>query len=88
MICHLCLLLLAIVGGVSADEESIRIMPLGDMFTVGSQNVEGGYRTALYNSLTGLGYNIDFVGSRNSPNIFLVVLTERLYILTIVLQTS
>ena len=55
---------LLIAGVVSNDP--IRIMPLGDHLTKGSKKVDGAYRTALYESLLNLGYNIDFVGSRKS----------------------
>lgn len=38
----------------------IRIMPLGDSITAGS---DGGYRTVLFNTLNEAGFSIDFVGS-------------------------
>ncbi len=66
-------LLLAFIGyEVVVANASIRIMPLGDILTVGSQTVNGSYRTSLYDSLTDLGYNIDFVGSKSYPpsNVF------------------
>ena len=51
-------------------EMPVRIMPLGDSITAGSDGARtklfGTYRTALYDTLTGTGYNVDFVGSAYS----------------------
>lgn len=41
----------------------LRIMPMGDSITVG-EGVPGGYRRPLFDALTGLGYQVDFVGSK------------------------
>lgn len=41
----------------------LRIMPMGDSITVG-EGVSGGYRRPLFDALTGLGYSVDFVGSK------------------------
>ena len=41
----------------------LRIMPLGDSITYG-QGTAGGYRLPLYTSLTSVGYNVDYVGTR------------------------
>lgn len=57
---------LALLITAVVSNDSIRIMPLGDYLTKGSRKVDGAYRAALYESLTNLGYNIDFVGSRKS----------------------
>ncbi|MFN9486770.1 MAG: SGNH/GDSL hydrolase family protein [Cyanobacteriota bacterium] len=43
--------------------QKLRIMPMGDSITVG-QGVPGGYRRPLFDVLTGLGYDVDFVGSK------------------------
>ncbi|MBL1216160.1 MAG: hypothetical protein D8M59_01545 [Planctomycetes bacterium] len=48
------------LAGPASDRGVIRMMPLGDSITIGS---DGGYRTMLFNSLNYLGYSIDFVGS-------------------------
>lgn len=53
-------------GYINAQSNPIKIMPLGDSITRGS-NAEGlpriGYRDSLYDQLISQGYNIDFVGS-------------------------
>lgn len=46
--------------------QNIRIMPMGDFFTVGSKNIDAAYRSGLYKGLTGQGYDIDLVGSETS----------------------
>jgi lysophospholipase L1-like esterase len=65
----------ALVAGVvsatgSATAESnggVRVMPLGDSITEGTQ-VPGGSRTGLWQRAAGAGYRIDFVGSQfNGP---------------------
>ncbi|MBQ6340421.1 MAG: hypothetical protein IJI36_14875, partial [Kiritimatiellae bacterium] len=51
--------------GAAADNPVLRIMPLGDSITHGSQSVRGnGYRAPLYVALTNLGYNVDYVGTQ------------------------
>ncbi len=47
---------------VFAQPPPLRIMPLGDSITYGS-NTPGGYRLPLYVTLTNQGYNVDLVGS-------------------------
>ena len=50
--------------GGAADNPELRIMPLGDSITHGSQSVRGnGYRGPLYVALTNLGYNVNYVGT-------------------------
>ncbi|MEU7714254.1 cellulose binding domain-containing protein [Micromonospora chalcea] len=45
----------------------VRVMPLGDSITEGTQ-VPGGYRIGLWQRLTGGGYRVDLVGSQyNGP---------------------
>jgi lysophospholipase L1-like esterase len=67
-------LVLAFVSIASADGPNpIRIMPLGDSITYGSQSTGTvGYRRPLYQSLVGAGYSVDFVGSQTdgSPEDF------------------
>jgi lysophospholipase L1-like esterase len=67
-------LVLAFVSIASADGPNpIRIMPLGDSITYGSQSAGTvGYRRPLYQSLIGAGYSVDFVGSQTdgSPEDF------------------
>ena len=46
-------------------QPSIRIMPLGDSITYGS-NTPGGYRYPLYVALTNAGYNVDYVGTQTA----------------------
>ena len=51
--------------GAAADNPVLRIMPLGDSITHGSQSVRGnGYRAPLYVAFTNLGYNVDYVGTQ------------------------
>jgi len=55
--------------GVAAAESNggVRVMPLGDSITEGTQ-VPGGYRTGLWQRLSGAGYRTDFVGTQfNGP---------------------
>jgi lysophospholipase L1-like esterase len=55
--------------GVAAAESNggVRVMPLGDSITEGTQ-VPGGYRTGLWQRLSGAGYRADFVGTQfNGP---------------------
>jgi hypothetical protein len=51
----------------SALADPIRIMPLGNSITRGSTGSDDrvGYRRKLFLSLSGSGYNVDFVGSRS-----------------------
>ena len=46
----------------------LRVMPLGDSITYGSNSdgVGGGYRYPLYVALTNAGYNIDYIGTQTS----------------------
>ncbi len=51
---------------VALGQPAVRIMPLGDSITKGfdvDSTAEGGYRNSLYTQLTGLGFNLDFVGT-------------------------
>src|SRR5215212_886022 len=54
----------------AANAESnggVRVMPLGDSITEGTQ-VPGGYRNGLWQRFTANGYRVDFVGSQfNGP---------------------
>ncbi|GID90679.1 ricin-type beta-trefoil lectin domain protein [Amorphoplanes digitatis] len=55
--------------GVAVAESNggVRVMPLGDSITEGTQ-VPGGYRTGLWQRLSGAGYRVDFVGTQfNGP---------------------
>src|SRR3982751_6728643 len=46
----------------------VRVMPLGDSITEGTQ-VPGGYRIGLWQRVSGAGYRVDFVGSQfNGPS--------------------
>jgi lysophospholipase L1-like esterase len=60
----------ALLQGGPAGAESnggVRVMPLGDSITEGTQ-VPGGYRIGLWQRLTAGGYQVDFVGSQfNGP---------------------
>ena len=62
------LLLLCLVGAATA---SISILPLGDSITHGGDGDGGAlyptYRAWLYQDLRALGYDVDFVGSLNTP---------------------
>jgi lysophospholipase L1-like esterase len=61
--------LVSVVNPASAESNGgVRIMPLGDSITEGTQ-VPGGYRIGLWQRLTGGGYRVDFVGSQfNGPS--------------------
>jgi len=53
-------------GAITAQSAPLRIMPLGDSITDGTNAGtagRGGYRGTLYDSLTTAGYNIDYIGS-------------------------
>lgn len=55
--------------GVASAESNggVRVMPLGDSITEGTQ-IPGGYRTGLWQRLSGAGYRVDFVGTQfNGP---------------------
>ncbi|WP_410670055.1 ricin-type beta-trefoil lectin domain protein [Amycolatopsis sp. cmx-4-68] len=60
----------ALLPGTPAAAESnggVRVMPLGDSITEGTQ-VPGGYRIGLWQRLASGGYQVDFVGSQfNGP---------------------
>jgi lysophospholipase L1-like esterase len=62
------LLVLALAFASSASAETlgpIRIMPLGDSITYGTNSTGTvGYRRPLYQMLSGAGYSVDFVGSQ------------------------
>lgn len=47
------------------QKQKLRIMPMGDSITVGV-GAPGGYRQPLFDLLTGLGYTVDFVGSKRT----------------------
>ena len=51
---------LGCVSDSTTAGEPVRIMPLGDSITAGS---DGGYRTLLFNTLNEAGHTVDFVGS-------------------------
>ncbi|WP_117207979.1 SGNH/GDSL hydrolase family protein [Allorhizocola rhizosphaerae] len=56
-------------GGIAAAESNggVRVMPLGDSITEGTQ-IPGGYRNGLWQRLAANGYRVDFVGSQfNGP---------------------
>jgi lysophospholipase L1-like esterase len=60
----------ALLPGTPAGAESnggVRVMPLGDSITEGTQ-VPGGYRIGLWQRFSAGGYQVDFVGSQfNGP---------------------
>jgi lysophospholipase L1-like esterase len=59
----------AMATAVASAESNggVRVMPLGDSITEGTQ-VPGGYRIGLWQRLTGNGYRVDLVGSQfNGP---------------------
>lgn len=64
------LFLSALLPGTPAAAESnggVRVMPLGDSITEGTQ-VPGGYRIGLWQRLSAGGYQVDFTGSQyNGP---------------------
>jgi len=55
------------VRGLWGCEAPVRVMPLGDSITAGSNGdgskIFGTYRVSLYEKLLASGYNVDFVGS-------------------------
>lgn len=46
-------------------ESTTRILPLGDMLTIGGSH-DGGYRNHLFDLLTAVKYNVEMVGTRTS----------------------
>jgi lysophospholipase L1-like esterase len=56
------------IGVASAESNGgVRVMPLGDSITEGTQ-VPGGYRIGLWQRMAGAGYRVDLVGSQfNGP---------------------
>ena len=63
------LFILIVTVKSSAQQPTIRIMPLGDSITVGNEHVPGAYRPSLRDNIEDAGYSIEFVGSStiNSP---------------------
>ena len=61
--------LVGLVNPASAESNGgVKVMPLGDSITEGTQ-VPGGYRIGLWQRLTSGGYRVDFVGSQfNGPS--------------------
>jgi len=59
---------IGVVSPASAESNGgVRVMPLGDSITEGTQ-VPGGYRNGLWQRLAAGGYRVDFVGSQyNGP---------------------
>ncbi len=69
----LCLMLVFFIPGtVHAATSPIKIMPLGDSITYGTNSSNGGgYRLPLWDELISQGANVDFVGSQqNGPENF------------------
>ncbi|SNY24062.1 ricin-type beta-trefoil lectin domain protein [Paractinoplanes atraurantiacus] len=57
----------AVPAAAAESNGGVRVMPLGDSITEGTQ-VPGGYRIGLWQRLAGAGYRVDFVGSQfNGP---------------------
>jgi lysophospholipase L1-like esterase len=56
-----------VLPGTAAAESNggVRVMPLGDSITEGTQ-VPGGYRIGLWQRATAGGYQVDFVGSQSN----------------------
>ncbi|MEN6342446.1 MAG: SGNH/GDSL hydrolase family protein [Methanospirillum sp.] len=64
-------ILLICLAGIGAASAAVTILPLGDSITHGGTG-DGGilyptYRAWLYQDLTALGYDVDFVGSLHQP---------------------
>lgn len=58
-----------LASGFWGCDKPVKIMPLGDSITEGTNkttNVYSSYRPFLYNALSQKGYNIDFVGGKTS----------------------
>jgi lysophospholipase L1-like esterase len=63
----LCMGLTLVCPAQAESNGGVRVMPLGDSITDGS-NVPGGYRINLWQLMVAGGYTVDFVGSRfNGP---------------------
>src|SRR5690242_13433576 len=58
---------LAVRPGAAAAESNggVRVMPLGDSITEGTQ-VPGGYRIGLWQRMAAAGYRVDFVGTQSN----------------------
>ncbi|WP_250004896.1 ricin-type beta-trefoil lectin domain protein [Actinoplanes sp. M2I2] len=57
----------AAAAAAAESNGGVRVMPLGDSITEGTQ-VPGGYRIGLWQRLSGAGYRVDFVGTQvNGP---------------------
>src|SRR5690348_17957553 len=71
IVCTAALVTAALLPATPAHAESnggVRVMPLGDSITEGTQ-VPGGYRIGLWQRFTSGGYQVDFVGSQfNGPS--------------------
>src|SRR5690349_17858040 len=53
-------------GAAAAESNGgVRVMPLGDSITEGTQ-VPGGYRIGLWQRLAAAGYRVDFVGTQSN----------------------
>jgi lysophospholipase L1-like esterase len=62
--------LIGVAAGPAGAESNggVRVMPLGDSITEGTQ-VPGGYRIGLWQRMTAAGYRVDLVGSQfNGPS--------------------
>ncbi|WP_329047745.1 RICIN domain-containing protein [Amycolatopsis sp. NBC_01488] len=57
--------LLPAAPAAAESNGGVRVMPLGDSITEGTQ-VPGGYRIGLWQRLTAGGYQVDFVGSQSN----------------------
>lgn len=56
-----------VINQVSAEDDAIKIMCIGDSITDGyTSEYVGSYRKFIYHNLTEMGYNIDMVGSKDS----------------------
>lgn len=55
-----------VINQVSAEDDAIKIMCIGDSITDGyTYDYVGSYRKFIYHNLTEMGYNIDMVGSKD-----------------------
>lgn len=55
-----------VINQVSAEDDAIKIMCIGDSITDGyTSEYVGSYRKFIYHNLTEMGYNIDMVGSKD-----------------------
>ncbi len=56
-----------VINQVSAEDDAVKIMCIGDSITDGyTSEYVGSYRKFIYHNLTEMGYNIDMVGSKDS----------------------